>query len=78
MATKVKTAIDSGAVDKETGQNLTHRIFQSVDLLIGIGVTPPLKGEAAVDQRTLIVGKRDVKLLQSGSSEQEDSNLSPP
>jgi hypothetical protein len=66
MSEKMKAAIDNGAVNEEEGKILTHRIFQDVNVLVGIGVTPPLEDEVTVDQRALILAKRDVKLLQSG------------
>jgi len=77
MAEKMNAAIKAGVVDELTGKNLTHRIFQEVDTLIGIGATPPLEAEVRVDQRALILAKRDVKLLESGQqTDQGKSNES--
>jgi len=66
MAEKLNQAVGAGAVEMETAKNLTRRIFQGVDTLMGIGVTPPLEAEATIDQKTLLLAKRDTKLLDIG------------
>lgn len=73
MSEKMKAAVEKGAVNEEEGKILTHRIFQEVDVLMGIGATPPLKAEVTLDQRALILAKRDVKLLQSGEESQSEN-----
>lgn len=46
---------------------------------MGIGATVPLEVEAAIDQKELLLAKRDVKLLESGEppSEPEEDDVDP-
>jgi hypothetical protein len=75
LSEKMRAAVENGAVDPETGRNLLHRIFQEVDVLVGIGVTPPLlNAEVAVDQRELVLAKRDVKLLVKGQPPKDEED----
>jgi len=61
----VREKIDKKVITEEVGKNLTHRVLKEVDNLIGIGATVPLT-EVAVDQRELLLERRNVKLLESG------------
>jgi len=63
---EVKHSVEKNVINEETGRNLARRILVEVDQLVGIGATVPLDAAATVDQRELLLAKRDVKLLESG------------
>jgi hypothetical protein len=70
---KVQEAVDKNVLSAEEANNLKTRVFRGVDELIGLGATLPLK-DAAVDQRQLLIEKRDMKLLASGQPSEADDN----
>lgn len=65
FVTKVQEAVGRGALTDEDAKNLKARIFGGVDDLIGLGATLPLRG-STLDQRQLLIEKRDTKLLGTG------------
>jgi hypothetical protein len=72
---KVHEAVENQAITEEEAKNLKTRVFREVDQLIGLGVTLPLRN-STVDQRQLLIEKRDTKLLGTGmQSENEDDNV---
>jgi hypothetical protein len=74
FVTKVHEAMEKQAITDEEAKNLKTRVFREVDQLIGLGVTLPLRN-SAVDQRQLLIEKRDTKLLGTGlQSENEDDD----
>jgi hypothetical protein len=73
----VQEAVKKNVIDEETGNLLKTRVLLEVDRLVGIGATLPLQeSKETVDQRSLLLEHRDVKLL--GSGEGVESNGSPP
>src|ERR1035441_4925981 len=71
---KVHEAVENQAITEEEAKILKTRVFREVDQLIGLGVTLPLRN-STVDQRQLLIEKRDTKLLGTGmQSENEDDN----
>jgi hypothetical protein len=72
VMTKVKEAVDNHVMDAETGANMSRRICHEIYDLTGLGATLPLKDATEVDQRQLLVEKRDTKLLGSGIPEETD------
>jgi hypothetical protein len=67
FVTKVQEAVEKKAVTPEEAVNLKMRVFQGVNDLIGLGVTLPLR-DTALDQRKLLIDKRDTKLLGTGQA----------
>jgi hypothetical protein len=68
FVTKVQDAVTNESITEEEGRNLKARVFSGVDDLIGLGATLPLK-DTSVDQRQLLIEKRDTKLLGTGGGE---------
>lgn len=66
LMTKTQETVTKGVLTDEEAKILKARVFQGIDDLIGLGATLPLRGNAEVDQRQLLIEKRDVKLLGSG------------
>ncbi len=66
VMTTVTEAVANGVIDPETGENMKRRICQETDRLIGLGATLPLKETTEIDERTLLIEKRDTKLLGTG------------
>jgi hypothetical protein len=64
---KVQDAVEKQALSPEEAKNLKIRVFRGVEELVGLGVTLPLSENSAVDQRQLLITKRNTKLLGSGS-----------
>ena len=75
--TKVQEAVEKQALTQEEARNLKTRVFRGVENLVGLGVTLPLRDAAAVDQRQLLIEKRDLKLLGSGLPSEADDAISP-
>lgn len=75
----VKQKVDSQVFDEETGKILSRHVLKELNTLVGIGATVPLEAEATVDQKELLLAKRDVKLLESGEppSEPEEDDVDP-
>jgi hypothetical protein len=67
---KTKEAVDSGAITAEEAGNLKARVFRGVNDLVGLGVTLPLKGETAAEERKQLVERRSTKLLIAGDDAQ--------
>jgi hypothetical protein len=63
---KIHESVEKGSVTQEEGNILKVKIFQKVDVLIGIGATVPLGEAATVDQKQLLTEMRNTKLLGSG------------
>ena len=63
---KTKGAVDSGAITAEEAGNLKARVFKGVNDLVGLGVTLPLKGETAAEERRRLIERRNTKLLTAG------------
>jgi hypothetical protein len=63
---KTKDAVDSGAITAEEAGNLKARVFRGVNDLVGLGVTLPLKGETAAEERKRLIERRNTKLLTAG------------
>jgi hypothetical protein len=73
--TKVQESVEKGTITVEEAGNLKTRVFRGADQLIGLGLTLPLKEAGSVDQRQLLIEKRDVKLLGTGQpSDQEEED----
>ena len=66
---KTQESVKKGAITPEEARNLKVRVFQEVDKLISLGATLPLREGTPIDQRQLLIEKRDVKLLASGEPE---------
>jgi hypothetical protein len=75
---KVQEAVANNTIDTETGEIMKVGVFRSVAKLVKLGVTLPLRDAAAVDQRQLLVEKRDVKLLGSGPPVETDEDPGEP
>ena len=60
---KTKQSVDSHAITQEEADNLKARVFRGVNDLIGLGVTLPLKGETAAEERKRLTERRSTKLL---------------
>jgi hypothetical protein len=73
FVTKVQEAVEKQAVTEEEAKILKTRVFREVDQLVGLGVTLPLKN-STVDQRQLLIEKRDTKLLGTGLKTEEDGD----
>ena len=65
VATAVQEAIAKHVLDQETGDILKVRVIKEVDKLIGLGASLPAD-QIEVDQRRLLLDKRDLKLLGPG------------
>lgn len=65
FVTKIHEAVEAQALTEEEAKNLKTRVFREVDDLVGLGVTLPLRN-STIDQRQLLIEKRDVKLLGTG------------
>jgi hypothetical protein len=63
---KTKEAVDTGAITAEEAGNLKARVFRGVNDLVGLGVTLPLRGDSAADERKQLIEKRSTKLLTAG------------
>jgi hypothetical protein len=77
----VKQKVESKVFDEETGKILARHVLKELNTLVGIGATVPLEADATVDQRGLLLAKRDVKLLESGeppSEPADDEDLNDP
>lgn len=64
---KTHAAAEQGVISDEEEKILKASVFKRADELIGLGVSLPLKN-ASIDQRQLLVERRDVKLLGSGDA----------
>ncbi len=74
----VQGAVDKKVIDEETANLLKARVLKEVDHLIGIGATLPLSVEPQkIDERKLLIGHRDMKLLGAGESEPQNDNPAP-
>ena len=63
----VQEAVDKNVINAETGDLLKTRVLLEVDQLIGIGATLPIHEDVErIDQRKLLIEKRDTKLLGTG------------
>jgi hypothetical protein len=72
---EVQTAVDKAVIDVETGNLLKTRILRKVDDLIGLGVFLDTEDEAErVDNRGLLIEKRDTKLLGTGRPSESADN----
>jgi hypothetical protein len=65
---RIHESVQKGAVTEEEGNILKVKIFQKVDVMIGIGATVPLGESATLDQKQLLTEMRNTKLLGSGES----------
>jgi len=74
IITDIRASVAKGTINDETGRNLTRRVLVEVERLVGLGATVPLDDAATVDQRELLLAKRDVKLLESGLPDEEEQN----
>jgi hypothetical protein len=63
---RIHESVQKGAVTEEEGNILKVKIFQKVDVMIGIGATVPLGESATLDQKQLLTEMRNTKLLGSG------------
>ncbi len=68
FAESVEDSIAKGAITREVGDNLKHRVFQEMEKLTGIGVTVPITAATTIDQRQLLTEVRNTKLLTDGGS----------
>jgi hypothetical protein len=69
--TKVQEAVAKQALTDEEGKNLKTRVFRGVEELVKLGVTLPLR-DSTIDQRELLIEKRDTKLLGTGPKNEDD------
>lgn len=67
VATAVQEAVEKQVLDQEAANLLKTRVIREVDRLIGLGVSLPLYEMENLDQRQLLLEKRDTKLLGSGT-----------
>jgi hypothetical protein len=76
---EIKEAVANGTLTEEEGGLLRTRVLRGVDTLTAIGASLPL-GESVtkVDQRKLLIERRDMKLLGTGEVEQTDSSQPQP
>jgi hypothetical protein len=65
---KIHQSVEKRSLTEEEGNILKVKIFQKVDIMIGIGATVPLGESATVDQKQLLTEMRNTKLLGSGES----------
>lgn len=65
---KTKQAVESKAVTQEEADILKELVLREANDLIGLGVSPPLKGPAADEERKRLISKRSTKLLTSGDA----------
>jgi hypothetical protein len=71
----VQEAVEKHVIDEETGNLLKTRVLVEVNNLIGLGATLPIHEEVErVDQRKLLIEKRDTKLLGNGEPGDSSSN----
>jgi len=79
---KARESVEKGVITPEDALNLKVRVFQDANKLVGLGVMLPLKGTETVDQRQLLIERRDTKLLAAGKpeaiSEQQPTEQAPP
>ncbi len=75
---KTKEAVATGAITAEEAGNLKARVFRGVDDLVGLGVTMPLKGETAEEQRRQLIDRRNTKLLVAGDDKAPPVEPAPP
>lgn len=66
---KVHENVENRAISAEDAKILTARVFLRIDDLVGLGATTPLRGTVSIDERQMLIDKRDVKLLGSGLAE---------
>jgi hypothetical protein len=64
---KTQEAVQSGAMTAEEAANLKARVLRRANDLIGVGVTLPLEGATAEEERRQLKEKRSTKLLTAGS-----------
>lgn len=74
---RIHESVQKGAVTKEEGDILKVKIFQKVDILIGIGATVPLGESATLDQKQLLTEMRNTKLLGSGEPPEAEAQSGP-
>jgi hypothetical protein len=74
---KTKQRVESCAITQEEADNLRERVLRDANDLIGLGVSPPLKGPSADEERKRLIGKRSTKLLTAGSDTQQ-AEAAPP
>ncbi len=65
---KTKQAVESKAVTQEEADILKELVLREANDLIGLGVSPPLKGPAADEERKRLISKRSTKLLTTGDA----------
>jgi len=70
---KVQESVQKQALTAEEARNLKARVFTGVNTLVGLGATLPLR-DSKVDQRQLLIEKRDVKLLGDGQPAETKDN----
>ena len=77
---KTKDAVESGAITAEEAGNLKARVFKGVNELVGLGVTLPLQGETAAEERKRLIERRSTKLLTAGDEAvgQQPAQTEPP
>jgi len=71
FVTRVHEAVEKQALTEEDAKNLKTRVFRGIDELVKLGVTLPLR-DSSVDQRQLLIEKRDTKLLGTGLPPEDD------
>jgi hypothetical protein len=68
----VQNAVSQKVIDSETGELLKMQVLIELGKLTGIGATLPFsEQEYNVDERALLIERRDAKLLQSGAEDGE-------
>jgi hypothetical protein len=78
VLTTVKEAVEKKVITDEEGKLLQTHVMREVDQLIGIGVSQPMRdGGEEVNQRQLLIEKRDIKLLGTGQPPDEGSDSTP-
>jgi hypothetical protein len=65
---KVRESVEKKVITDEEAKILTTQVFRGINDLHGLGASAPLRDAAAVDQRQLLIDKRDVKLLGAGET----------
>jgi hypothetical protein len=74
---RIHESVQKGSVTEEEGRILKVKIFQNVDIMIGIGATVPLGESATLDQKQLLTEMRNTKLLGSGGSPEVEAQPEP-
>ena len=69
---KLQEAVQTKSLTEEEAKNLKTRVFSGIATLVRLGTTRPLE-PSSVDERELLIGKRDTKLLGTGLPIEVDS-----